>query len=540
MKAESRRYAPEIPKTPESLSPAVTQAVTVKAFNSPELLGRSLSAMRESLSRSTTSSVVTFGVLDDSPDPEVRKENKRVLAESGINGFYLSTKETGEGSPLRRIYERAKEMARRRGVPESNIVNSYQYLLTEQTDIDHPTSLPNMNVGGGNCATSNVATLLSSYLLGLSKTPYENGVITHYDHDVIPGLSLATDSTGKPTFSPFDTFREREDFFEEKERLVSTGKYAGIAGDPFGTAEIALRVTEGILNDIDTGNADEISPYAIYDSETHIFTQITKGEAYQRLPEIIRSFLARAPITGFLTNDGPELTAFTPSNIKFDGGNITTRDTLARTVPIPPTGVHEYGVLALLKALNTDVSDERLIGVETPSMHLRADHEAADPHGGGLLSGTTGRIIQHQILAESALAKRPALAGEIFNTVNHSGAQQPDQLSDYLPKLNTNDNPNKKERFIRVKAQRDRIRARRNNLSANEGEELLINSIDALLSEFDDTTLDNMVEVLDPSSQNSKDVRKMGIAIQRQFIPAVRAWPYLYDAAYQIGLEDAT
>jgi hypothetical protein len=529
--------------TPERTRGISTQAVVIRTMGAPELLRRNLSAIKANLDCTRTASTVSVGIVDDSPGVGIRVANRRVLQEVGIDGHYLNTQETEGGSLLARMRERAVALAQSRGIPESEILRTYQYLLTEQKEMDQPTFLPDMKVGKGSNATCNVATLLGAYILGTAKTPETEGIITHYDNDVIPGLTLRRES-GIPTFAKFDQFAERDEHFENPDTLLSAGKYAGIAGDPFGTAVIALQVTNGILDDFQTGDHDEVSPYALYDATSHSFTQITKGEVFRRLPEIIRSFLARAPITGFLTQEDLN---FNSPTIKHDGGNFTQRDIFAREVPSQPTGVHEYSILAPLKVLHVETPVEDLIKVETPAIHIREDLPSdVDIHQGGLLSGTFGRIIQHQILLELALQQKPELVNEILQALGSSQVS-PDAI-DALPKLNTGANVaqtigkgepvTKNQRLARVRELRDTITERMRGLSENASQ--IKESIGMLTGEFNDAVLSSIEQVLSPSAQNVDDIRKMIIAIERYYIPAIKHWPLLYDAAYQVGLEDAT
>lgn len=531
----------EVLRTSERNKRISNQAVVIRTVGEPTLLRRNLTALKRGIDTTRATTSITVGIVDDSQDEPTRMANRRAMAEVGLDGFYVSTQEIENDSILTKIRKRAVTLAQRRGIPEAEVLQAYQYLLTEQKDINHPIFSSDMSVGRGSNATCNVATLMGAYMLGASKTPETEGVITHYDNDVIPGLSL-TRENGIPSFFTFDQFAARDEKFANADTLLSAGKYAGIAGDPFGTAEIALRVTSGILADYQTGNHDEMSPYTVYDASSHTFLQITKAEAFQRLPEIIHSFLIRAPITGFLTREDLN---FDSATIKHDGGNWTHRDTLARRVPSAPTGVHEFSILAPTKVLYSYVPMESLIQVEEPAMHIREDLPTdIDIHQGGLLSGTHGRIIQHQILLELALQQRPDLVSEILHALGQE--QVAANAIDALPKLNTGANiaatigvgepVTKNQRLARVRELRDTIARQTSNLANNAGS--IKKSIGLLTQEFNETALSDIEHALSPN-QNAADIRKMIAALEKYYIPALIVWPTLYDAAYQIGLEDA-
>lgn len=531
-------FRPSVPReiigSPEKKT-AVTQAVTIRTNDSPDLLRRALSAVTEGRDRSRTKSRIVIGVLDNTEDPVIKARNKKVVSESGADIRYLSTQETEHGTPLRRTLEKALERAAEQDIDQSEVLHAYHYLLTEQPELRSLLFLDNLKVGKGGNATSNVATLLGAYMLGATGTSQENGVITHYDHDVIPGKTLLLHDS-VPDFELFDPYAQREEAFKNPDRMISTGKYTGTAGDPFGTAEVALRVTKGILDDIhEDADPSRESEYSLYDASTDSFRSLTVQEAYDNLPDIVHSFLVRAPNTGFLTADGPELTAFNSANIKFDGGNYTARSELARTVPVPPTGIQEFGVLGPLKALYAEVDPYDLIHVETPTMHMRAELPAElDVHAGGLLNGTYGRIIRHQILVECALDRDPSLKREIIRAFG--GTPVTSEVHDEMPRLNTDANTQKKKRIEHMRQTRDQIKVIADGLA---GTDPVKQSLMELIDEFNDGTLDTIVQTLAPSSQKDADVQVMIQAIRKNYLPAIRLWPLLFDAAYEVGLEDA-
>jgi hypothetical protein len=418
----------------ESLRLPSLQVVIIKTKDSPELLDRFLFHLIEARNHTISDRLLKVGILNDSRDEVNEAAYQRAIAASrnslGTDIAYLRTAEQTTGSSLLgKIRNEALARMRLEGKSDSEqkqMLYALKLLVTEElrgmspldrnpeeTSDEHIKNVY-AQVGKGPLASNNIASLLSSYLIGEMKVPVDEAIVTHNDDDIIYG-SLGTTTDGLPLYENWDFFRERDVLFSDPKTHFVIGKYVGVSGSPLRVLSSAYETVERLLAFTSSNAKDVKSPFYTLDPTTAEFNHLTTEQAIQQLPEIIEHFLSRLPITGFLTS-GDAKKEFNPSDLRFDLGSYTMRGNLENKLPTPIGGVAEFIQRGLLKSMLTRNEFKRMVRFEKGSLHLRAvkPEDAQAYKGSDPLESSATSYVHNQVVFE-----------RVINTESSSFSEQP-------------------------------------------------------------------------------------------------------------------
>ena len=388
------------------------------------------------------------------------------------------------------------------------------------------------HTGGGNTSTSNVAALLGAYMMGKHRISLENGIFTHHDDDIV--YRTMTSENGRPVVQKHDFLADREILFADPKTRLTAGKYAGIKGSPLGVLKTACEVVIGILEGEKSYiPQDTPSPYYVYDSEKSEFRQNTVTEAYDQLPEIIESFLARTPLTGFNLSSSTRRWV-KPSNIRFDQGNYSLSGSTLRQLPVPVGGVPEFTMIGLIKTIWRDTDIKRLIRVEESILHHRIPkNRGGNTFTGNMIGSAYNGYAVDQIQLETLVGKYDQ---QLTTAVQATFAPTANSriLSDMLPHFKES----KIKSLQQLASMRPYLNFKHAELAKSLGDtHPVVTSLGRLLEQINETNINYIEQVFESASNSKEGLEKQRKHILR-FIHAAQYWPRIIDIAYQLGADE--
>lgn len=529
------------------------QVIILKTQNCTELAERFLVHLQENVNNTASKSKVTVAVLDDST-PRVtqfdyRKMLREFTGENGLDVVYLRVNDQDSRSLIGRLRNRALEIMDSKGatrLEKQKMLMALQILISEELRFSrYPDCDPDnrtdgyiadhySTVGKGHQSTDNIASLLGAYILGGDGVPLDRGIITHNDDDIImAGLSAPN---GLPEFQKHDYLAEREILFADPETEISAGKYVGVSGSPVRIMSTALEIAVGIL-DMNRGHIapNARSPYYIFDQSQMAFRELTVKEALDELPNIIESFLNRAPITGFKISE-TFAEWLTPHNLRFDQGNYSMIGSLERRVPSPTAGIIEFIQTGVLKTLFRNKDIERAFRIEEPILHVRTmRHLGGNAFSSDILDGAVNRYVKEQLML-MRLYHRPddgltRLAQEAY------------QDSGLTPSLLEANTPNIKDMRTNdlesIALLRKMLEFRLPAITSRDDRSgRLTPMLRRLIDACSDERLEDIGKVWNYANVDEKTVRNTRKNTAR-FLKAAKYWSFFFDLAYQLGKENA-
>jgi hypothetical protein len=545
--AEKQRIVDSV-VPPEDLRKIGLQVVVVKTANDPELLTRFLTHIKNDLQTTNTESPVCIGVVDDSTKDVPSSEMLKVIQESGIkNVGYVRIKGQDNSTLIGRIQQKlSQSMGHEPHFRQKGARLALHYLLSERGQIgDVDTALRNLtkeeesrdlfaHMGGGPMAMTNVAALLGAYMMGLRGVSPSHALFTHHDDDLVY-QTLDHDASGVPRIGRHDFFREREILFGDPQTAFSAGRYVGVSGSPLFLLRSVLEIANGVLaNDVNLVSHRAPSPYPIFDERTGKFQSMTTAEIKHMLPEIISRFLSRIPNTGFVTNESYDGQSGNHT-IFFDQGNFTMIGDLARRIATATGGLMEYTLPPLLKSLYRDTEINRLIRPEEGLLHLRvARPRGGEYYKGNIIAGSIQPYIQEQIAIELILHTDPELAVLVQQAFGDAGITS-ELLVRQTPMFCA-----RRQRYIdSIIALHTVLKMRLDQIIQYHPEDLfLAEGLGNLLELSSPAMMQYMQQVLDGVAQDTNFLQCTRKSIRR-YLKAASYWPNIFDAAYQLGAEDA-